>query len=260
MQKEAIDIMSEERQERQINIRELVFAVAQNWRKIFIFTILAMVVTLFLNIPSAISYLGKLGVVLIAKVLIKQLIFIGIATFVGCIIVYFFVYITSDKIKSVIDYSLNCDIKLLGVSTKENHRHKNMIDNLFKKCRGIGIYYSEQDEYIQRIINVIKAELSVRNKESKVEIALVSVCEKEIISKFMNLLNKKMQDDGIIFREAANILTSAESVETVTCVDYVIMVESEDKTTYSKLNSSIKLIASWEKDIIGMILVNVDAL
>ena len=31
-------------------------------------------------------------------------------------------YITSDKIKSVVDYSLNCDIKLLGISTRKNYR------------------------------------------------------------------------------------------------------------------------------------------
>lgn len=247
-------------EERQINIRELVFAIIQKWRRIAVCTLISMVLTGIINIPSAIKYVNQLGVILVIKTLLKQVLFIGIITLVGIVIIYFFMYITSDKIKSVVDYSLNCDIKLLGISTRKNYTYNNFFDRYIKKCRGINVHYSEQDEYIKRIINVIKAELAVRDNEAEFKIALVSECANEVISDLKKLLDEKIEDEKIVFTLAGDVLKSAESVDTVMRAKYIIMVGCEEMTTYSNLNNSLELMKTWQKDIIGMILVNVDAM
>ncbi|MBQ2745541.1 MAG: hypothetical protein IJF37_08030 [Lachnospiraceae bacterium] len=251
--------MSDERIERQINIKELMCSVFAKWRTIIIIVLLAMIATAIINIPSAINYISRLGMAQIAKILIKQMLFIGVAVFVGIVILYIFMYITSDKIKSVLDYELNSNLKLLGAVSKKICKHNNVIDKFIKKCSGVNLCHKDRNGHIERIANVIMAELSVRANLEKSSIALVSVCDKEVVEEFKQLLDT-LKIENVSFKMASDVLTSADSVKTIMEADYVLLVECQDKTTYAKLNSSICMMNSWNKDIIGLVLTNVDAL
>lgn len=251
--------MNHENIERQINIKELIFSVVAKWRKIFVITLIAILATAIINIPSAISYISRLGAMLVIKILVRQMLAVGVFAFVGIIILYAFMYIISDKVKSIIDYELNSNLKLLGAVVLETNKYNNAVDRFIKKCRGINLYHKDRSQHIKRISNVIKAELSVKTCCEHNTIALVSVCSRECVEEFERIIaNEKIEN--VTFKIASDILTSADSIKTVMESDYVLMVECQEKTTYAQLNSSICMIDSWKKEVIGLVLTDVDAM
>lgn len=249
--------MSEERVERQVNVKELFFNICVKWRSIIGVFALTLTVALIINMPAAMHYVKQLGTSKVIMMMISNGMAVGTFASIGLCIIYLFKYITSDKIKSVADYQLNCDIKLIGAIPDENIKRNSAIDRFLKKCNGIKMSNKDRDGYIDRVANILRVEMKIRDCYENTSIAVVGVCSQNVEG-FIQLIGEKVPQ-SVTFIPAGDVLISSDSVDSVMRADYVLMVEREGETKYSELDSAYKMILSWKKDIIGLVLMGVEA-
>lgn len=247
------------KEEKDVNLKELFLDVVGKWRSIVISSIVAMIVVAIINVPGMIKFKDILGVSVVLIEAIKYSIIAFVVVAAICVVVYAFVYMFSDKIKSVIDYNLSCNLKLLGEIPCNESKRNLFIDKVIKKIRGIKIAYSKRDNLIERVANVILAEIYIRNKEV-CKIAVVSSVAENVASEFVDLLDDKITKERVEIVSAGDILTSETSIKQVMEADYVILAERQGKSKYSELEQTCKQLTSWNKEILGTVLLDVDAL
>lgn len=56
-----------------------------------------------------------------------------------------------------------------------------------------------------------------------------------------------------------NILSDPSAVPFVTGADYVVLVEKQEESTYAQIERELEQLAAWKKEVLGVIVVGVDA-
>lgn len=247
------------KEEKDLNLKELFLDVISKWRSIMMLSIIALLVVFVINVPGAKEYKNLLGTTVVIKALAKYVILAFLGTMFMTMMYYAFIYMFSDKIKSASDYNLSSNVKLLGVIPREKNKRNLFIDKIIKRFKGIKILHSNRDNLLDRVANVISAETQIRSKDI-CKVAVVSSYTENVANKLIELLNGKINDKMVEIVLAGDILISEKSINTIMESDFVILAEQQDKSKYSEMEQTCKQLASWNKEILGTILLDVEAL
>ena len=242
--------------EKEISIKELIVSVLLQWKKILIVGVIAILIVVIGNISEAIKYIDILGAGKVVKILLKQSIIYGILAAVACGGYYAAVYLFTDNIKSVNDFVGATNIPVIGCIP--DSKNKGRIDRLIKKIVGVRLYKDNRDEYIAHIAKTIEADLMARNV-SKTDVACVVSSGVENATSLVKAIDNKMSAD-ISLVNAGDINVSSEGVSAVMQTKYIILLEQEGASKYRELKHTCQKLSSWNKDILGAVLVDVDSI
>ena len=248
--------MSLVKDEKDISIKELLCYVSLKWRRILLFIILSMVLVVTLNIRSAYKYTEFLSTNVIISAIIKRMILVGAVTGVFSIFCYILKFILADTIKSVNEFYRVCDIKVIGCFTSEKKHSK--IDELIKKAFGLKILKEDISNCASYAAKIIEVDIVKELNTDEVVLALISSDLKmEEIEYVRELLNKYMSKK-VRFIPTPEIDTHAEAIDKVIESDGVILIEKRGISKYSNIEKKCNRILSWNKNIMGVILLDMD--
>lgn len=247
------------KEERDINIKELLLHVFAKWRSILATGTCGVLLVFIINFANVLKYRKILGNTVVIVELLKY-IAIGFAVpIVISIVFYAFRYMFSDIIKSTNEYNMTSELKLLGGIPKLDIKNNCFIDKIIKKCMGIKILHADRDKLIKRVYNVIAAESLLRDKDVYM-IAVVSSYKNETTESFVETLNPALAMQNLRIVSAGDILVNENAINIVMEADYVVVVEQQGKSKYSEFEQTCKNLESWNKKILGTVLLDVDAL
>ncbi len=248
------------KEEKELSVKDIFFDICAKWRSVIGICFLGVFVVALVNVPSFLQYKEVLGLSGVCKVLIKHLVVVGIVIAFCVIVFYAIKYLVSDTIKSVEEYSLYSNVKILGVIPQKNNKKHFFIDKIIKKYRGIKLFSTNRDCLIKRVANVINTEIGLKDLKNIVSIAVVSSCSASESDEFVKLVESKVLSDNIKLLSAGDIMVSADAINIIYKADCVILVERQGKSKYSEMKKTCEMLDSWNKEIMGAILLDVDAI
>lgn len=93
-------------------------------------------------------------------------------------------------------------------------------------------------------------------KDSKKKVAVIGTADPELIQKYTELAGTK---EGYQLFTAGNILSQSEAAEQVQKADAVILMEQQDKTTYSQIEAELEYLKLWKMKPLGVVVTEADA-
>lgn len=247
------------KEEKEISIKELLFSVVLKWRSIISIILITMVASILINSIYAIRYIDILGKSLIISAIIKQVVINAIVSglIMGC--VYAFVHLFTDTIKSVQEFTMVCNMSIVGCIANDKVKNNSKIDKLIKKSKGIKYKIDEIESQKEYIAKVIERSLLAENTKEKQIVAIVSSCSVEYSKQVTDAIKEKITN-MIEIIAVDDINNSPSAIDDILNADYIIFAESEGKSKYYEFDQAIRKIQEWNKKILGIILVNVDAI
>ncbi len=122
---------------------------------------------------------------------------------------------------------------------------------------GVKVKHGEYDVLAKTIGAGIKSEMiSVVDGENGKTIAFTGNVAAEEIEKAV----AAMLIDGYNTVCAPNILTDPESIDKVVSSDYVVLVETQEKTAIVDIEKEIETLKAWNKPVLGAVIVNADTI
>lgn len=247
-------------EEKEIDLKDMLYYICKKWRSVGICSLAAMVIMILVKIPALVDLKG-IGAIL--KHLGKYALIGFLVGFFLLCVIYAIIYVTSDKIKSENEFKTNCRLDILGVLPKNDGKKLNGVDRYVRRIFGINRRAKEFNTLVDRLAEEIKAVLSTKSiSKSDVKTIFVTVVSTETDKtavELSKLINSRL-NGNIKMTVAGNILENAESVRTVMNADVILMVGKIGETKYGIVEESYKKILNWEKDIIGIVLMNGDAI
>lgn len=247
------------KEEKEINIKEMIFYICLKWRVYLVVLITSILLILGLNARATYKFIPVLGKKIVFWALAKNMFIYIILILVLIVGVRALKYIFSDAIKSINEYNLMCKIKCLGIIPEANQGKRSVVDKLLYRYNGVKVARADRDVYIERICNLLKHNLLFDSLEA-VNIAIVSSCSSVESSELQQMFEKKKLSINMQIFDAGDIINSAEGVKKVSEAQYVILAERQGKSKYSELNQTCKQLSSWNKEILGTVLLDVEAL
>ena len=244
--------------DRSINLKELLFYVISRWRSFIVVALLTVLITIIINCPNVLFYAKQEGVEFVCTLMIKSILTYVLASILFVFVVYASRYIFSDTIKSVNEYLSTCELRLIGVIPKEKEKRLSCIDKFVRNCSGIRTSGKNRDKLQKRISNVIVCEIETGKNINKPNITIVSSYSDETAEQLYNLLFEDFPAEYATLVIAGDIFESAYAVEAVMKADYIVLAESQDNTRYFELVRLCKELESWKKNILGTVLMDVD--
>ena len=101
--------------------------------------------------------------------------------------------------------------------------------------------------------------MKIRNNEA-CTVAIVSSNTENVSNQCEELLIKKISNDNIKLLSAGDIWTNEKAIDIVMKANYIILAERQGSSKYSELEQTCKQLESWNKEILGTVLLDVDAL
>lgn len=243
-------------EEKEINLKDLLFNILKNWRTIFIasipFTFLMMIFK-FKKIFEK-PQIFDLIVSILKTALVGYVVGIVVITFY-----YLFRTLLDDSIKSAEEIESYTKLNLIGTIPKLENTKENKVDLCIKKYIG-GISLKNKDK--EKLINCIAKEIEVEKNlkaKGKINIALVSSESKETTIDFANMINDKISDE-LTLNAAGNIMKDPEGINIASSSDYIILIERQLKSKHSDLIQILRRLNGWNKEILGLVLLDVDAI
>lgn len=241
--------------EKEVNLKELFYIVCKQWRYILLIPIISSVILLITKIKNIMSGTQDLNIM----ESVFNPILIGYA--LGVLVVALFCtcrFAMSDRIKSPTELWNYSNINLIGVIPRPQAKRDRKFDFFVKRVLGkIKIKRNDCDELVKCIVSEIKAEINIKAK-GKSRIALVSSDSLETASEFESLIRDKLPDE-ISLCLSGDIRLSSEGIKSAAEADYVILVERQFKSRYSDLEEICRRLKIWKKEILGIVLLDVDA-
>lgn len=244
--------------ERELSVKELFCNVLSKWRSILFTVLIAVVITVGINVPSAKEYVGVIGRATVIKALIKQVFIIGVLTGGALVVVYVFKFLFTDTVKSVNEFKLICNINFLGSMIDESTKKTGKIDTVIKKINGIKYQKKDAERYIEHIAKVIENSIDLKGN-SKVTIAIVSSCANKVCDEAVDMLKEKVMSE-INLVSAGDVTMSPTAITQVIEADYVILAESIGVSKYYEIEQTVTKICEMKKNVMGMVLLNAHAI
>jgi len=183
------------------------------------------------------------------NIILSLLEYMGAGLFGGSILFYIFYclyYLFSSKVKTVNQLRYNYSVESLGNIINDS---KNKFDNLISKKLGNPV-----DISFEEMIKIVSINISALNTNSQKILILGSENINETDKWLLTLLqNNNLKDYNIDF--AKNAANRAETLEKISNSEAVIIVVKKLKTSLIELEMEFKIITSYGKKIIGVILV-----
>lgn len=191
----------------------------------------------------------------IVKNVIKTMLLAGlIGTLLG-LVYYFIVVITSNKISSAKELKDCMGLTVIGEIPTQRKRKFQFVDKWYTWIGEVSLKSSDYDhicEYIGRNIQ------GILDENKKTEVVFVSTSNKE---KLEPIVRKVKKSKGLYnLKLAGNVLVDPLAIDMVQNADYVVLVEEQDKTTITQIQDEIERIKLWKKTVIGVIVIEADAL
>lgn len=253
--------------EKEIDLKDMLFYICKRWRSILVGMLAFMLAVVIFKLSSVMNLNGA-GAVF--KQIIKYAVIGLIVGFVVMAVFYAAMYAFTGRIKSESEFKTCCKLCVLGVLPKIDEKKLNGIDRFVRHVFGVDRKAEDFDGLSDRLSEEIKALLSVRsngncrnegndkNAEKCTPHVSVISSEGETVSvKMAGFFEKKLNSSANV-TSAGDILTSAKGVQDVVNAASVIVVERIGTSKYVKVEEELTKLLQWEKDILGVVLLDGD--
>ncbi len=245
---------------REIDLKDMLFFICKKWRWLLLAAAAVMVLLPLVKIPALLELSGA-GVIL--KRILKYAIIGVLSGLAVAFIVCAVLYIMNGKIKSENEFKTNCRINILGVLPKVTGKKPGGADRLVRRMFGVDRQAKDFDALTERLVEEIKAVLSVKGAEKNdgkaaFNVGVVSSESDKTAKMLVELIGSQLKGAATI-SSAGDVLKSGESIRKVMKADVVLMAERIGLSKYRMVEESYKKLTEWGKDIIGVVLMDGDA-
>lgn len=247
------------KKDREINLKEFILFMCLKWKMYLVVLVSTAAIVGLLNVYGSIKYYPILGAKIILLELVKKVIICAVILIGVIVVIRGLTYLFTDVIKSVEDYNATTAIKCIGVIPTSDDKKISKIDRMLYKCKGVKVERNQKPIYINRICNIIKQMICCDMIKGST-IAIVSSCSSYESGELTELLEGQTSIDNIKIIDAGDVMYSAEAVDRVAEAEYIILAERQGKSKYSEFEQTCKNLESWNKKILGTVLLDVDAL
>lgn len=196
----------------------------------------------------------------IIKTSIKNTIFGLIIGFICCSLIVGIHYVVSDKVQDTTDLKKRYQLQIIGeLPKRKKEKHFLSLERLIAKMSGLTLKSSDYDEMIKVIsisINAQQKDMDKDNTNMPFKLAFTGNLTDEELRAITDRLEL---DKNIQLINASNILMDSASIAKMKDVDYVILVEKQEQSTYSQIEREMESLHAWGKKIMGAIVIDVDA-
>lgn len=238
--------------EKEISIKELIYYLSLKWKKIVLYVVTAMLITLGINSYNAYKYMDILGRKIVCYALIKYMVIVAIVVGFLYVMLSVAVYIFSDTIKSVDEFVRLSKIKVI-VNVCLNEDSINTRNKLVRKILGINAKRINIQDSLKYISKIIMNDVHIE-ENNETNIVVVSTLEHEGAEKFVSELS------GIVSQNVkvlyiGDYQNEQGVIEKICSADCVILMEYQYSSRYSEIERMCTMMDGLKKDILGVVLV-----
>ncbi len=181
---------------------------------------------------------------------------VGIALFFILSITVAITAMWSNKLLNPEDMKDTFGLHLFGLLPIEKSKKAFMPAKLSKLC-GVNIKAEEYESLATIIATSIKSVADAKdiNKSWK-RIAFTGMIPKEDMQKAIDAIQIK----GYEVICAPKLLTTPSSIEAIASADAVVLMEEQEKTLLPDIEKELEFLQAWNKDILGAVVINADAI
>ncbi len=194
----------------------------------------------------------------IAKSMIKKAIIGAFGGFFFAVFLIISQYMLSDKIHGTQELQSRVNLELLGSIPRKLKKAK-MLDRLAYSIGEIQIKSSNRDKRIKMIAQSLYALVKTKSP-SHPQVALMSSISMEELAVITDEFNNAVSGAENCFIAAGNPMLDLSAVLSTEGVQCVVIIERQDISTYSQIYRECERIDNWGKEILGVILLDVDAI
>lgn len=174
-----------------------------------------------------------------------------------------FRYIMSDKLQDARDLKNRFGLRVIAQLPKVHGKRVWVgFDRMFAKMGGLPLKESDAGELAKVAAQSVSAEITARVKEeaaagkNPVKLAFTGNVGQEEIEKLLSSMQWK---GGYSVSCVPSILSNPSAVPAVMDADYVVLVEGQEKSTYTQIERELEQLTAWKKQVLGFIVTQVDA-
>ena len=178
-----------------------------------------------------------------------------------------FAYIMSDKLQDAKELEERFGLRVIAQIPRVHKKRVWVgLDRLFARMGGLMFKENDVGALTKVASQSVCAELMVRGSEPcvqgmkndpKIKLVFtgnVSKAESE------ELLSGMSWGEGYSVQCVSNVLRDPAAIPIVTNADYIILVEKQEKSTYSEIGRELEALKAWKKEVLGVIVIGVDAI
>lgn len=236
---------------------ELIYQLLKRWRKWLIYCVVCSLLLIAVKIPALNRVVIYSGFVKAGLRIVKYVVYGVLFGTVVQTVVYLFRY--SDRIVSERYIRDSFEIELLGTLPETVPQYDAYFDRLLKKAFGIKRRRKEITSEQSAIMKDLSQHVLLKEMDHECTIAVVSSCGQEIAENFLEQV-RDYEHPLFRFIQTGNVIDDGEELQKVLDADLVLIVEQQEISTYSELKFLVNKLTSWEKEIVGIVLMGVDAI
>ena len=195
----------------------------------------------------------------VIKNAIKLLIIGGIIGGVVCAVIVAFGALMSGKLLNPEDMKNRFGLRVIGeLPGKREKKPFAFVSCWFSKFGGITVTPEDYSRLAKMIGSSVKSDLVAREEAKNwKKIAFTGMLDAD---EMKNMVKALEMDGAYICICAPDVLTNAESIDKVAGADCVVLVEKQEQTVLADVKKELEALKSWNKTVLGAIVVNTDAL
>ncbi|MDE7325151.1 MAG: hypothetical protein K2N63_02560 [Lachnospiraceae bacterium] len=181
-----------------------------------------------------------------------------------------FHYIVSDKLKDADDLKGRFGLRVIA-QIPGMHKSRAFVgfDRLFARLFGLPFRAGDGKVLAKLAAGSVQAELSAWEIEKEKGGKFKDGNEKSLklvftgtvaFEEMKKLLAEMGWENNTAIQCVPSILHDPDAVPAVMDADYVILVEEQEKSTYSRIERELEELSAWRKKVLGVIVVGVDAI
>ncbi len=192
----------------------------------------------------------------IVKSAIKMFILGGVGGAVVVAVVIACVALLSDKLLNPADMKDRFGLRVIGqLPQNQVNQPFAFVSRWFAAFAGISVKPEEYETLAKMIGASVKSDVSSRRELICKTIAFTGTAPVEEMEKAVAAMGIK--DYAVVC--APNMLTDAASVEKVAEADCVILIEKQERTAMADVAKELEALKAWGKTVLGVVVLNVDA-
>ncbi len=194
----------------------------------------------------------------ILKGSIKGMIFGFLVSVVLVAVFIAFFYIMSDKVQEGGELRKRFGLRVIAQIPKVHEKHVWVgFDRLFAYMGGLMLMERDAGVLAKLAAQSVQAELVARGagKEALHIVFTGNIDQSEIENLFVSM----GWEEGDLVSCTSCILRDPIAIPAVTKADYVVLVEKQEKSRYSEIERELEELRAWKKEVLGVIVIGVDA-
>lgn len=179
-----------------------------------------------------------------------------------------FRYIMSDRLQDAKDLKNRFGLRVIAQLPKVHGKRVWVgFDRMFAKMGGLALREADAQTLAKVAAQSVRAELAAREMETEAgeaggsgDVAVKLAFTGNLTPEEMDRLLSTMEwDKGCSVQSVPDILGDPAAVPAVMGADYVVLVERQERSTYTQIERELEQLAAWKKKVLGFIVVGVDA-